>query len=53
MRQRVAQGLFRLIDKGTHNKTHNTHMTKVASIEKKVRQNLQRKLDKLDKGTIH
>jgi hypothetical protein len=57
MRQRVVQGLRRLIYKGIRNKTHNTHMTKLSSIEKKVTQNLQRKLEdnnlmitKADKG---
>jgi hypothetical protein len=57
MRQREAQGLRRLIDKDTRNKTHSTQMTKLASIENKVTQNLQRKLEnnnlmitKADKG---
>jgi hypothetical protein len=40
VRQRITQRLHRLIDKDTHNETHNIHTTKLALIEKKLIQNL-------------
>jgi hypothetical protein len=57
MKQMVTQRLRRLIDKDTRGEKRGSHITKLASIEKKLIQNLQGKLEennlmitKADKG---